>query len=145
MLEALQKIEGQVHPKKSFDDIVKVLHDWVVGWREGCVEHGGDAGICYEQDDTDIEDGLPFAVGVDDNFLPTILPLLLRLNVVINLILARRRILIVVSIGIVKYFWKCSRSKQCSFPSPLILLICSKFDFPHALLMVLAALHRCLR
>ena len=104
MLETLQEVEGQVNPEETFDHIVKVLLDLVVGGRERRIKHGGDARVGHEQDDEHVENSLPFTVGVNDDFLLASLPLLFRLDVSRYLVVARRPILIVVRIRAIEYF-----------------------------------------
>ena len=104
MFETLQEVEGQVNPEETFDHIVKVLLDLVVGGRERRIKHGGDTRVGHKQDDEHVEDGLPFTVGVNDDLLLASLPLLFRLDVSRYLVVTRRPILIVVRVRAVEYF-----------------------------------------
>jgi len=112
VLEALQEVHGQVHPEEELDDDVEHDDEGVVGGREGRVEHRCNARVAHEEEDEDIEDGLPLAVGADDDPLFAGLLLFLVLGVGRYLGLTRRPVSAVVGGGRFEYFGRSPRSVE---------------------------------
>ena len=67
MLVTLDKVQAKICPEKYFDDQVKRLLDIIISRRKCSVKHRSDAGVADEEEDEDVEDGLPFIVGINDN------------------------------------------------------------------------------
>lgn len=134
MLEALQEVERQVRPEEALHHNVEHLLCRIVRRREGRVEHRGDAGVADEHQDEHVEDGLPLAVGVDDDLLFAGALLVLGLDVGGDLVLAGGPVLIVVAASGFKDLGRGTRAVEGLLLAPFELLVGARLDFALALL-----------
>ena len=96
MFIALQEVEHKIQPKEALDDLVDDQQHPVTGIGKRSIKHGSYAGVADQKEYHNIENGLPLAVGLDDNSFFECLLFALILIVILHLVLPERAVPIVV-------------------------------------------------